>query len=88
MPTELELAAVFAYVNNLAPPADACAWSGFAEQLLQFRGYTSVLELTEPCDRFLLFVVAASQEPRVVTETCALLCGMQPTTATVDEWDA
>ena len=72
---ELKLAARLAYVATMAPSADAIAWSGFVEKLLHFRGHTKARQFREPGEWFLLFVVAASQEPLAVQDACGLLRG-------------
>ena len=87
-PMPLKLAARLAYVTTMAPSVDAIAWYSFVEKLLQFRGHTKARQLTEPGEWFLLFVVGAIREPLVVQDACGLLCGCEPVTATVPEWEA
>ena len=87
-PMELKLAARLAYVTTMAPSVDAIAWYSFVEKLLQFRGRTKARQLTEPGEWLLLFVVGAIREPLVVQDACGLLCGCEPVTATVPEWEA
>ncbi len=84
---ELKLTARLAYVSNMAPPLDVSAWSGFVEQLLQRRGYTSVVQIQEPGDWYIVCVEAATQAPRVVAEAFGVVRDYHAV-CSVREWEA
>ena len=84
----LALTARFAYATNLGASIEYGAWTEFLNAFLAWREVGSMSMLEEPGDWFFVCVVACVHWPRVVRAALSLLQGLEPRTATADQWHA
>lgn len=84
----LALTARFAYATNPGASIDNGAWTEFLNAFLAWREVGSLSMLEEPGDWLFVCLVACVHWPRVVCEAFSLLQGLEPRTATADQWHA
>ena len=85
-PSALKLTARFAWVTNLAPGVETAFFFSFVDEFLQWRGYSSALQIEHPGEVMLLLVMGCVRWPPLVFRALQLRGGFEPRVATAGDW--
>ena len=83
---ELQLTARWAWVSRLGATMEGAFWQNFVRDFLDWRGYSSIVQVREPGDVMFLLIMACVRWPAVVYQAMGALDGFEPRSGSPAGW--